>query len=220
MVIVDTSVWSLALRRRRNQPNNDASIAELVRLIGEGEALMAGPIRQELLSGVASEEQFVPRWPPQIPPPVAGSNSPTPDGGTIEHFAGDGMMIFFNDPIVLPDAPASAVRMALALRESFAALHASWMKRGYDLHLGIGIAQGFATLGTIGFEGRRDYAAIGSVTNLSARLCSAAKGGQILTNQKTLGRVDEWVQSESVGALELKGFSQPVAAFNIVGLKP
>ena len=118
MVIVDTSVWSLALRRRRNQPNNDASIAELVRLIGEGEALIAGPIRQELLSGVASEEQFVPRWPPQIPPPVAGSNSPTPDGGTIEHFAGDGMMIFFNDPIVLPDAPASAVRMALALRES------------------------------------------------------------------------------------------------------
>ena len=144
----------------------------------------------------------------------------TEHGGTIEHFAGDGMMIFFNDPIVLPDAPASAVRMALALRESFAALHASWMKRGYDLHLGIGIAQGFATLGTIGFEGRRDYAAIGSVTNLSARLCSAAKGGQILTNQKTLGRVDEWVQSESVGALELKGFSQPVAAFNIVGLKP
>jgi adenylate cyclase len=137
--------------------------------------------------------------------------------GTIEHFAGDGMMIFFNDPIVLPDAPQSAFGMALALRERFAGLHEEWGKRGYQLDLGIGIAQGYATLGTIGFEGRRDYAAIGSVTNLSARLCSEAKGGQILTNQKTLSRVEKALHSEPVGMLTLKGFPQPVAAFNIVG---
>ena len=143
----------------------------------------------------------------------------TEHNGTIEHFAGDGMMIFFNDPMALPDAPQSAVRMALALRERFTALRAQWAKRGYELHLGTGLAQGYATLGTIGFEGRRDYAAIGSVTNLSARLCGEAKGGQILTNRKTLGRVETWVRSEAVGTLSLKGFPQPVAAFNIVGLR-
>ena len=143
----------------------------------------------------------------------------TEHNGTIEHFAGDGMMIFFNDPMVLPDAPQSALRMALALRERFVELHGQWAKRGYELHLGTGIAQGYATLGTIGFEGRRDYAAIGSVTNLSARLCSEAKGGQILTNQKTLGRVEKWVQSEPAGMLSLKGFPQPVAGFNIIGLR-
>ena len=143
----------------------------------------------------------------------------TEHNGTIEHFAGDGMMIFFNDPIVLPDAPQSAFRMALALRERFAGLHEEWSKRGFELDLGMGIAQGYATLGTIGFEGRRDYAAIGSVTNLAARLCSEAKGGQILTNQKTLSRVEKSVQAEPVGPLTLKGFPQPVAAFNIVGLR-
>ena len=140
-------------------------------------------------------------------------------GGTIERFAGDGMMIFFNDPIVLLNAPESAVRMALELRERFAMLRSKWSKRGYDLHLGIGIAQGYATLGTIGFEGRRDYAAIGSVTNLSARLCSEAQGGQVLINQKLLGQIEELVLTEPIGALSLKGFRHPVLAFNITGLR-
>ena len=137
--------------------------------------------------------------------------------GTIEHFAGDGMMIFFNDPVPLDDAPQQAARMALELHEAFTPLRTQWAKRGYDLHLGTGMALGYATLGSIGFEGRRDYAAIGSVTNLAARLCSAAKGGQILTNQKTLGRIEEQFRAEPVGTLELKGFSQPVAAYNITG---
>lgn len=140
-------------------------------------------------------------------------------GGTIERFAGDGMMIFFNDPIVLSNAPESAVRMALELRERFVMLRSKWSKHGYDLHLGIGIAQGYATLGTIGFEGRRDYAAIGSVTNLSARLCSEAQGGQVLINQKLLGQIEELVLTEPIGTLSLKGFRHPVLAFNITGLR-
>ena len=137
--------------------------------------------------------------------------------GTIEHFAGDGMMIFFNDPLPVENAPQQAANMALELREAFAPLRAQWAKRGYELHLGTGMALGYATLGSIGFEGRRDYAAIGSVTNLVARLCSAAKGGQILTNQKTLGRIEGQFRAEPVGTLELKGFPQPVAAYNIAG---
>jgi class 3 adenylate cyclase len=140
--------------------------------------------------------------------------------GTIERFAGDGMMIFFNDPLVLPNAPEQAVRMALAARERYAPLREAWHKLGYRLELGAGIALGYATLGTIGFEGRHDYAAIGTVTNLAARLCSEAKAGQVLTNQKTLARIEDLVEAEPVGALTLKGFSAPVHAHNIVRLKP
>lgn len=137
--------------------------------------------------------------------------------GTIEHFAGDGMMIFFNDPIAVDDAPEQAVRMALTLQQNFLGLRQAWSRRGFDLDLGCGIAVGYATLGTIGFEGRHDYAAIGSVTNLAARLCSEAKGGQILTNRKTLARVEGLVRAEGVGELRLKGFAQPVEAFNLAG---
>ena len=139
--------------------------------------------------------------------------------GTIEHFAGDGMMIFFNDPVPIDNAPEQATRMALLLREQFAPLRTSWVKRGYALDLGMGITTGYATLGAIGFEGRRDYAVIGSVANLAARLCGEAKGGQILTHLKTHGRVEELVETETLGTLTLKGFTQPVAAFNVLGLR-
>jgi adenylate cyclase len=136
--------------------------------------------------------------------------------GTIERFCGDGMMIFFNDPITLPDAPGTAARMALELRARFSDLRARWGKRGYALDLGMGMALGYATLGTIGFEGRRDYAAIGAVTNLAARLCGEAKGGQILANQKLLGRIEEIARAEPLGAIALKGFAHPVPVFDIV----
>ena len=139
--------------------------------------------------------------------------------GTLERFAGDGMMIFFNDPIKLANPTANAVKMALAMQEQFVPLRAAWKKRGYDLDLGIGIAQGYATLGAIGFEGRWDYACIGSVTNLAARLCSEAKGGQILTNQKTLSRIEDVVDGEPLGELTLKGMAYPVPVFNITGVK-
>ncbi len=139
--------------------------------------------------------------------------------GTLEHFAGDGMMIFFNDPLPLENPTGNAVRMARAMQENFAPLRAAWKKRGYDLDLGIGIAQGYATLGAIGYEGRWDYACIGSVTNLASRLCSEAKGGQILTNQKTLSRVEDAVQAAPLGEVTLKGISHPVPVFNITGFK-
>jgi class 3 adenylate cyclase len=139
--------------------------------------------------------------------------------GTIERFAGDGMMIFFNDPIELPNAPEEAVSMALAVHAQFGPLQRAWNKRGYTLYLGVGIALGYATCGAIGFERRRDYAAIGSVTNLAARLCAEAKPGQTLTNQKTYARLDGAFDAESVGALTLKGFNAPVNAFNILSIR-
>lgn len=139
--------------------------------------------------------------------------------GTLERFVGDGIMIFFNDPIKLDDPVLNAVRMALEMQEKFVPLRMEWKKRGYGLDLGIGIAVGYATLGAIGFEGRWDYACIGSVTNLAARLCGDAKGGQILTNQKTLARIENTIQTEPLGEILLKGIVQAVSIFNIVGFK-
>ena len=138
--------------------------------------------------------------------------------GTLEHFAGDGIMIVFNDPIPLPNPIANAVKMALAMQKSFVPLRAAWGKRGYDLDLGIGIAQGYATLGAIGFEGRWEYSCIGSVANLAARLCAEARGGQVLTNQKTLSRIEDAVHAEPLGAIAFKGIVHPVPVINITGL--
>ena len=135
--------------------------------------------------------------------------------GTLEHFTGDGIMIFFNDPIKLDNPAANAVRMALAMQEHFVPLRVAWNKRGYDLDLGIGIAQGYATLGAVGFEERWEYACIGSVTNLAARLCSEAKGGQILTDQKTRACVEDLVQAEALGDVMLKGLAYSVPVFNV-----
>jgi class 3 adenylate cyclase len=139
--------------------------------------------------------------------------------GTLERFAGDGLMIFFNDPIKLDNPVANAVKMALAMQTSFVSLRGAWRKRGFELDLGIGIAQGYATLGAIGFEGRWDYACIGSVSNLAARLCNEAKGGQIVTNQKTLAAIEDSAQAESLGDLMLKGIAHPVQALNVTGFK-
>ena len=140
-------------------------------------------------------------------------------GGTLERFTGDGMMVFFNDPVIVPNPLERAVRMALAMRDQIAERSSRWKKRGYELGVGIGIAQGYATIGAIGFEGRLDYGAIGTVTNLAARLCGEAKSGQILTNQKTLGAIEEQVDAESLGQLSLKGLSSPVLAYNITALR-
>ncbi|MEK6711504.1 MAG: adenylate/guanylate cyclase domain-containing protein, partial [Nitrospinota bacterium] len=139
--------------------------------------------------------------------------------GTIERFAGDGIMVFFNDPIPQEDHTERAVRMALEMQDCVRGLRPGWLRRGYELDLGVGLAAGYATLGTVGFEGRMDYAAIGNVTNLAARLSSEAKGGQVLTNQRTLAKVESLVESEGVGELHLKGLARQVAAFNIVRLR-
>lgn len=139
--------------------------------------------------------------------------------GTLERFAGDGMMVFFNDPVPVPNPEERAVRMAVAMREQAARLTAEWRKRGHELDFGVGIAQGYATIGAIGFEGRWDYGAIGTVTNLASRLCDGAKPGQILVSQRFLTAVEELADGEPIGNLELKGFHRSVMTYNIVQLK-
>ena len=138
--------------------------------------------------------------------------------GTLERFTGDGLMVFFNDPLPCPDAPERAVRMAVAMRGRVSQLAEGWSRMGYDLHLGIGIAQGHATLGRIGFEGRSDYAAIGSVTNLAARLCEQAAPGQILISARVYAGAEEVVSAKLVGELSLRGFSKPTRVYDIAGL--
>ena len=135
--------------------------------------------------------------------------------GTLERFAGDGIMIFFNDPVPIPNPAAQAVSMALEMQQRLKGLEAAWARRGYDLSMGIGIAQGYATIGAIGFEGRRDYGAIGNVTNLAARLCGEAKGGQILVSQRVEQALGEVAKSQLIGDLPLKGFHKLVKIFEI-----
>ena len=138
--------------------------------------------------------------------------------GTIERFAGDGLMVFFNDPLPCPDGPVRAVRMAVAMRNRVEHLAEGWRKMGHALEFGVGIAQGYATLGVVGFEGRVDYAAIGTVTNLAERLCGAAAGGQILVSPRVHAAAAEILVSEPVGELTLRGFSRATQAYNVVGL--
>jgi adenylate cyclase len=140
--------------------------------------------------------------------------------GTLERFTGDGMMVFFNDPVPVPDHTERAVRMAAAMRERVAELAVGWKKAGYDLDLGLGIAPGYATIGAIGFEGRVDYGAIGTVTNLAARLCSEAKPGQVLLTQRVMTAVEAIAEVEPVGDVTLKGISRPVKIYNLLKLKP
>jgi len=138
--------------------------------------------------------------------------------GTIDRFAGDGILIFFNDPFPVPEPGKRAAAMALAMQARFAPLRAQWQALGHDLDLGIGIALGFATLGAFGFEGRCDYSAIGSVVNLADRLCGEATGGQILIDRRTRAGLGEAADVEPVGPLALKGYVQPVPAFKLKGL--
>jgi class 3 adenylate cyclase/CheY-like chemotaxis protein len=139
--------------------------------------------------------------------------------GTLEHFSGDGVMVFFNDPLPVRDPAVRAAQMAVAIRERVGALTEHWRKRGYELGVGLGIAMGFATLGKIGFEGRFDYAAIGTVSNLASRLCDEALPGQILVSQRVQAELEAIADTEPVGPLTLKGFSRPVAAFNVMSMK-
>jgi class 3 adenylate cyclase len=136
-------------------------------------------------------------------------------GGTLERFAGDSIMVFFNDPVPIDRPAEQAVRMAQSMQQSFVPLGATWRKRGHELALGCGIAQGYATLGAIGFEGRWDYAAIGNVTNLAARLCAQAQGGQVLVDRRIYASVENVVEATPIGPLSLKGLGQPVMAYAI-----
>jgi adenylate cyclase len=139
--------------------------------------------------------------------------------GTVERFAGDGIMVLFNDPLPCEAPWARAVQMAAAMRDGVAKLAANWRTRGHDLGFGIGIAHGFATLGCIGFEGRLQYSATGTVANLASRLCDQAQNGQILVDAKVRAEVEALAELESIGELDLKGFRRPVTAFNVRGLR-
>jgi class 3 adenylate cyclase len=136
--------------------------------------------------------------------------------GTLEHFAGDGLMVFLNDPVPMPDHEFHAAVLAVAMREQIETLAATWRKRGYQLGLGAGIAAGHATLGQIGFEGRYDYGALGTVTNLAARLSDAAAPGQILLSQRAYSAVEDRVEAQPVAQLQMKGFSHPVQAYELL----
>ncbi len=140
-------------------------------------------------------------------------------GGTVEHFAGDGLMAFFNDPTPVPNHQLAAIRTAVSIGERFAALSKEWRKSGYDLGLGMGIATGYATLGRIGFEGRYDYGAIGNVVILAARLSDAAAPGEVLLTQRTQAALEDQVATERVDGLELKGFSRPVNAVRAIAIR-
>ena len=138
---------------------------------------------------------------------------------TVGFLEGDGVQLFFNDPIEIPDAPLRAVRLGCALREEMAELTPLWHKRGYDLDFGAGIALGYATCGEVGFEGRSDYAAVGAVTNLASRLADEATGGQILIAQRLFAEVEDAIDAEPAGEFTLKGFQRPVAAFNVLAVR-
>jgi len=139
--------------------------------------------------------------------------------GTLGFFQGDGVMVFFNDPVRVQDHELKAVRMTVAMRDRMAELGVRWRKRGYDLGFGCGIATGYATLGRIGFEGRYDYTALGSVTNLAARFSSEAQAGQILVSQRAFAAVEDRVELEPMGELTVKGFARPQPAYNVLRLK-
>jgi class 3 adenylate cyclase len=139
--------------------------------------------------------------------------------GTLERFVGDGIVVIFNDPLPCAEHGRKAVGMALEMRDRVQELRVSWTKKGYDLDLGVGLATGYATLGTIGFEGRMDYSSVGNLPNLAARMCAEARGGQVLTDQKTMSRLEDEFDSEAFEAVQLKGLSRPVRVFNIIGKK-
>jgi adenylate cyclase len=139
--------------------------------------------------------------------------------GTLERFVGDGIVVIFNDPIPCADHVHKAAQMAIEMRDRVKELRTAWRKKGYDLDLGVGFAAGYTTLGTMGFEGRMDYGTVGNLPNLAARLCAEAKGGQILTDQKTMSRLEDAFDAESIQELNLKGISRPVAAFNVLAQK-
>jgi class 3 adenylate cyclase len=138
--------------------------------------------------------------------------------GTLMHFAGDGLMVLFNDPVPCPDPALRAVRLAVEMRKDVAALGMEWRRRGHAIGFGVGIAQGYATLGRVGFKDHVEYTAMGTVTNLAARLCEAALDGQVLISQRVAAAVDRAVSLEEIGDLSLKGLTRPGAVYQVVGL--
>jgi class 3 adenylate cyclase len=197
-------------------------VAELLSS-AEGEQLLAGHRREitALFADLRGFTAFAERADPEEVLGVLRQYHSTvgrlavANGGTVEHFAGDGLMVFFNDPTPIADHQLTAVRTACEMRDRFAVLATDWRKRGYELGLGIGIAAGYATVGRIGFEGRYDYAAIGTSVILASRLSSAAKADEILISQRVMAIVEDSVEADAVADLGLKGFSTATTAYAV-----
>jgi class 3 adenylate cyclase len=213
-------------RTRRLRRFLSPQVAELVLAAGDEESVAAGH-RREITVLFADLRGFTPFAETAEPEEVwevlrayheAIGDLVTRFEATLERFTGDGIMLFFNDPVPVDDAPVRAVRLAVAMRARVQELAEGWHRRGHDLALGVGIAQGYATMGRIGFEGRADYAAIGTVTNVAARLCDAAEPWQVLVSQRVHSAVEDVAVARSVGELALRGLSRPVPAFDVAGL--
>jgi class 3 adenylate cyclase len=214
-------------RQRAELARYAPQAAELLSSI-EGEAMLAGHRREitALFADLRGFTAFAERADPEEVLGVLRQYHATVgelavrSGGTVEHFAGDGLMVFYNDPTPIADHQLAAVRTACEMRDRFAALSAAWRKRGYELGLGIGIATGYATVGRIGFEGRYDYGAIGTSVILASRLSSAAAAGQVLISQRVMAMVEDLVDAEPVPDLALKGFSTPITAHSVRACAP
>jgi len=209
-------------RQRTELARYAPQVAELLSS-AEGERLLAGH-RREITALFADMRGFTSFAEKADPEEVLGvlreyhstvGELAVANGGTVEHFAGDGLMVFFNDPTPITDHQLAAVVNACAMRDRFATLSAAWQKRGYELGLGIGIATGYATIGRIGFEGRYDYGAVGTSVILASRLSSAAKAGQILISQRVMAAVEDRVEADIVPSLDLKGFSSATTAYAV-----
>jgi class 3 adenylate cyclase/putative methionine-R-sulfoxide reductase with GAF domain len=226
LAIENVRLFETIDRQRIELARYAPQVAELLSSV-EGEQLLAGH-RREITALFADLRGFTSFAEQAEPEEVLGvlrqyhtavGGLAVANGGTVEHFAGDGLMVFFNDPTPVADHQLAAVRTACEMRERFGALSAAWHKRGYELGLGIGIATGFATLGRIGFEGRYDYAAIGNSVILASRLSDAAAANQILISQRVFAAVDELVEADPVSDLGLKGFSQAITAYAVARLR-
>ena len=218
--------FAVAERARRLKDFLPQRVADLV---GAGDHALLEPRRRNVTACMIDLRGFTPfaeRAPPEEVMAVLREFYDTMGraverhGGTVEHFAGDSMLIFFNAPLEIPQPQAQAMACALGMRAAFEGLRAAWGQRGHELGLGIGIADGEATIGAIGFSGRSQYAAIGAVTNLASRLCSKAQHGEILTTARVVAAAGDALVAETVGAQEIRGFSQPVHVARIVGLRP
>ena len=225
IAIANAGLFETVQRQRTELARYAPQAAELLSS-SEGEQLLAGH-RREITALFADLRGFTAFAEQAEPEEVLGvlreyhgavGGLAVANGGTVEHFAGDGLMVFFNDPEPVADHQFAAVRTALEMRERFAILSTAWRKRGYELGLGIGIATGFATLGRIGFESRYDYAAIGNSVILASRLSGAAAAGQILVSQRVLAAIEDRAEVDPVPNLELKGFSHAMTAYAVTAL--
>jgi adenylate cyclase len=222
IAIVLARLFATVERQRTELARFAPQVAELLSS-AEGEQLLAGHRREitALFADMRGFTAFAERAEPEEVLGVLRQYHSTvgqlavANGGTVEHFAGDGLMVFFNDPTPVADHQLAAVRTACEMRDRFAVLATDWRKRGYELGLGIGIAAGYATVGRIGFEGRYDYAAIGTSVILASRLSSAAKAAEILISQRVMAIVEDWVDADAVADLELKGFSTATTAYAV-----